>query len=103
MNERTLSEQTAAAVEFVEGDLVASRLPALRARLREMIAAGTLRLTLDLASVRMVDSSGIGLLVATHNSLKKVGGELALIHASPDIFSLFRSMRIHQHFRVSGS
>jgi anti-anti-sigma regulatory factor len=51
----------------------------------------------------MVDSTGIGLLISAHNSLKKAGGDLTVIHASKDILDLFRTMRIHQHFSVSGS
>jgi anti-anti-sigma regulatory factor len=49
------------------------------------------------------DSTGIGLLIAAHNSLRKVGGKLPVIHASPDILELFQTMRIHQHFSVSGA
>jgi anti-anti-sigma regulatory factor len=51
----------------------------------------------------MVDSAGIGLLISAHNSLKKAGGELTVIQVSKDILDLFRTMRIHQHFSVSGS
>jgi len=58
---------------------------------------------LDLQGVRAVDSSGIGLLVSAHNSLEKAGGELTVIHASKDILELFHTMRIHQHFSVSGN
>jgi anti-anti-sigma factor len=85
-----------------EGDLVAARLPALRAKLQEMVGAGVVHLTLDLAGTQMVDSAGIGLLISAHNSLKKAGGALTVIHVSKDILDLFRTMRIHQHFSVSG-
>jgi len=102
MEDKTLS-QDATAVLQPEGDLVAAKLPALRAKLRELVAAGVLHLTLDLAATQMVDSAGIGLLISAHNSLKKAGGELTVIHASKDIFDLFRTMRIHQHFSVSGN
>jgi anti-anti-sigma factor len=101
-NKPTLQENTAA-VLLPEGDLVSAKLPALREKLREMVAAGTLHLTLDLAGTQMVDSAGIGLLISAHNSLKKAGGDLSVIHASKDIMDLFRTMRIHQHFAVSGS
>jgi len=103
MNNQTKPQEVTAAVLQPEGDLVAARLPALRSKLQEMLGGGTVHLTLDLAGTRMVDSAGIGLLISAHNSLKKAGGELTVIHASKDIFNLFRTMRIHQHFSVSGS
>jgi anti-anti-sigma factor len=103
-NDEMISQDLGSAVVVQpEGDLVAAGLPAFRSRLREIAASGTLHLTVDLAGVRSVDSSGIGLLVAAHNSLKKSGGRLAVIHASKDILELLRTMRIHQHFAVSGS
>jgi anti-anti-sigma factor len=85
-----------------EGDLVASRLPALRSRLRDMVAAGVVRLTIDLSEAKTVDSAGIGLLIAAHNSVRKAGGDLNVIHASGDILDLFRTMRIHQRISISG-
>jgi anti-anti-sigma factor len=103
MNNETKPQQVTAAVLQPEGDLVAARLPALRSKLQGMLGAGTVHLTLDLAGTRMVDSAGIGLLISAHNSLKKAGGELTVIHASKDILDLFRTMRIHQHLSVSGS
>jgi anti-anti-sigma factor len=81
---------------------VAAKLPALRARLREMIAGGVRHLTLDFTGVQAVDSMGIGALVSTHNSLQKAGGDLSVVHASREILDLFRAMRIHQHFSVTG-
>lgn len=103
IEDRAVSPELKAEVVQPEGDLTAAKLPAFRSRLREIVASGVLRLTVDLSGVRSVDSSGIGLLVAAHNSLKKSGGELAVIHASKDILDLLRTMRIHQHFSVSGS
>lgn len=83
-------------------DLVDVGVSELRTTLRDVAAAGSLNLVLDLRQVRMVDSSGIGLLVAAHNSMRRLGGSLAVIHASADILQLMRSMMIHQHFSVSG-
>jgi anti-anti-sigma factor len=99
----TVSQPITAAVATPDGDLVAARLPALRSRLSAMVASGILHLTLDLAGVQSIDSMGIGLLVSAHNSLRKAGGELTVIHASNDILDLFHAMRIHQHFSVSGN
>jgi len=102
MNESSISQEKSATVR-PEGDLVAAQLPALRSQLREFVASGAVHLTLDLASTQTVDSAGIGLLISAHNSVKKVGGELTVIHASSDILELFRTMRIHQRISVSGN
>lgn len=102
MENDTKAQELTTSVLQLEGDLVAAKLPALREKLRELVASGMVHLTLDLAGTRMVDSAGIGLLISAHNSLKKAGGELTVVHASKDIRDLFRTMRIHQHFSISG-
>ncbi|HWE52029.1 MAG TPA: STAS domain-containing protein [Bryobacteraceae bacterium] len=91
-----------AATVHPQDDLIAAHVAVFRSRLRDLVASGVLHLTVDLAGVQRVDSSGIGLLVAAHNSLRKSGGELAVINASKDILDLLRTMRIHRHFSVSG-
>jgi anti-anti-sigma factor len=83
-------------------DVVANSVPELRTKMRTAVQEGVRELILDLAEVRMVDSTGIGLLISAHNSLHKIGGRLAVVHASKDIVDLFQTMRIHQHFSVSG-
>jgi anti-anti-sigma factor len=101
MNNQAKPQEPAAIILQPECDLVAAKLPALRSKLQELLGAGTTHLTLDLAGIQMVDSAGIGLLISAHNSLKKAGGGLTVIHASKDILDLFRTMRIHQHFAIS--
>lgn len=83
------------------GDVIAALVPELRTQLRDIVGGGATQLVLDFSSVRMVDSAGLGLLISTHNSLKKNSGRLSVVNASKQIFDLFRSMRVHQHFSVS--
>jgi anti-anti-sigma factor len=92
------------AVVRPSGDsIVAASVDELRARIRVIVAEGVRDLIVDLTDVRMVDSSGIGLLISAHNSLRKVDGKLAVIHASPEILELFHTMRMHQHFSIAGN
>jgi anti-anti-sigma factor len=84
-------------------DLVAASIAELRSRMRGIVEEGVRELVVDLTDVRMVDSSGIGLLISAHNTLRKLGGRLSVIHASADILELFQTMRMHQHFSVSGN
>jgi anti-anti-sigma factor len=83
------------------GDVVASGAEALRQRLREAMASSPAALTLDMAAVAMVDSVGLGLLIAAHNSLAKSGGRLCLVNVSEGIRKLLRAMRLDRHFQVN--
>ncbi len=103
MNVETITQETATAVIEPEGNLISISLPALRARMRDLVGSGVRQFTVDLNRVRMVDSAGLGLLISAHNSLKTVGGQLAIVHASQDTLLLFKTMRIHQYFSVSGN
>jgi anti-anti-sigma factor len=84
------------------GDLVAAMLLDLRTRLRQTVGAGVKHLILDFSKVYMIDSAGIGLLIAAHNSMRKSGGSLSVIHASREIVDLFRSMGLTHHLKITG-
>jgi anti-sigma B factor antagonist len=96
-------EDNKAVVRPAGDDIVAASIPELRAQMRGIVAEGIEELVIDLTDVHIVDSSGIGLLISAYNSLRKVGGRLAVIHASADILELFHTMRMHRHFSVSGN
>jgi anti-anti-sigma factor len=102
MNEVSAIQTDSRAVIRPEADVIAASVADLRSRMRDLIGAGVRDLVVDLSAVQMVDSAGLGLLISAHNSLRKAGGHISVVHASPDIYELFRTMRIHQHFSVSG-
>lgn len=87
-----------------EMDLIAAHIPEMRQAAKDAIETGTEfeEVHLNLESVKIVDSSGIGLIIALHNSLQKTAASLHVIHAAPDILDLFKSMRLDQQFTVSG-
>jgi anti-anti-sigma factor len=95
-------EDSKAVIRPVGEDIVAASVGELRSRMREAVGQGVRELVVDMAHVQMVDSMGIGLLISAHNSLRKSGGRLIVVHASKEILELFHLMRIHQHFSVSG-
>ena len=81
-------------------DVVASMADELRARIKGLLEQGAKDLRIDLAGVEMIDSVGLGLFIAAHNSLQKVGGKLTVVNASTHLHDLFRNMRLDQHFSV---
>ncbi len=78
-------------------DLVSSMVPGLK---QELGTESPKELRLDLAGAGMMDSIGIGVIIATHNSLKKTGGKLVIANASENIVKLFKSMRLDQHLTL---
>lgn len=80
-------------------DIVASHCEGLREELLSLINEGEKRIIIDLKDTEMIDSSGIGLLIATKNNLTDAGGgEVEIIHISDDIMQLFLIMRLENHF-----
>ncbi|MEY4754561.1 MAG: hypothetical protein RJA44_2236 [Pseudomonadota bacterium] len=71
--------------------------------LMQNTTAGAARVVLDLAAVRFVDSSGMGMLVAV---LRELGGrrcEMRLCHLAPAVRSLFDLMRMNRVFSIFDS
>jgi serine/threonine-protein kinase RsbW len=85
----------------LEPRLAAQDVPALRDTLRELIQKGARSLELDFERVESLDSMGIGLLAATHNSLAKQGGALSLLNVKKDIHQLLTLMRLDKHMHIN--
>jgi anti-anti-sigma factor len=83
------------------GDLTAILVPELKTGLRETLGRGARELVFDLARTAMLDSSGIGLLIATANSVAQTGGRVRVTNVSPDIFRLLQSMRLTARLNVT--
>jgi anti-anti-sigma factor len=65
-----------------------------------VLEEGCKELVVDLRSVTRVDSIGIGILIATCNTLNESDGKLTVINVSKDIYQLLKAMRLDQHFKV---
>jgi anti-anti-sigma factor len=81
-------------------DVVASIAKEFRSKLNGLIQESPKILVIDLSGVKMVDSVGIGIIIATHNSLSKSGGKLKVTNVADDIFKLFITMRLDHHFTI---
>jgi serine/threonine-protein kinase RsbW len=84
-------------------NIVATKVSGMRTQIKGLIDEGCTSITIDLKDVEIVDSTGIGLLIAVHNSLTKAGGTVAVVNASKDILELFKAMRLDQHFSITGA
>jgi anti-anti-sigma factor len=85
---------------LLAGDLTAASVASVQAGLKAELAKGIEELVFDLRNTVMLDSSGIGLLIAAHNSLSRVQGRLRVTNASADVFRLLQSMRLVSRLNV---
>ena len=82
-------------------NIVASMADSFREDLKRVVEQEAVKkVTMDLTGVEMLDSVGLGLLIATHNSLSERGGSLSIRGAGEDILKLLGTMRLDKHFHI---
>lgn len=81
---------------LVVGEPIAS----VREKIRELSAAGSIQIILNLAEVDYIDSTGLGGLVIAYTSLKKAGGALKLVHVSKRNIELLVLTKLTTVFEV---
>ncbi len=86
----------------MQGDLIASDVPDLQAALKQQLQRGVDEIVFDLAATVMLDSSGIGLLIATCNTMARQQGRIRVINVSQDILQLLQSMRLTGRLNATG-
>jgi anti-anti-sigma factor len=81
-------------------DLVVATVHEAKDRIKALVAESEGDFTIDFDGVEMIDSKGLGLLIATCNTLSAKERRLRIINACPDIVELFQTMRLDKHFSV---
>jgi anti-anti-sigma factor len=103
MTANTIDRQAGLCRVRLDGDLTASRVPELQALLKRELDQPIEEMVVDMTGTAMLDSSGIGLLIATFNSVGRKGGRFRIVNAAPPIFQLLQSMRLVNRLNVSGT
>lgn len=94
MNPFEISRDGTTVTVTLQGKLTAVEVPALQPELTRELAGGARELVIDFAKAGALDSTGIGLLIACHNSLNAVSGVVRVINVAPEIMKLLQSMRL---------
>jgi anti-anti-sigma factor len=81
-------------------DLVASKAESLNKKLYKMIDQGITELTLDFVNVKSVDTVGLSVIAATHNTMNNAGGKLLLKNVPDEINTLFDALGLNKHFEI---
>ncbi len=88
-------------VVHLTGDLkIGDAVDALRAALDNLIGSGNCRIVVDLARLRMMDSSGIGAVVRALASAKQRGGSLKLVNPNKMVLQTLKIVGLLNLFEV---
>lgn len=85
----------------LQGDFTATVVPEAKSALLKAMEEGAMEVEFDFGKTVVIDSTGIGFLIATYNSLSKKGGVVRVVLASEDIYRLLQSMRLEKRLSVS--
>lgn len=69
-------------------------------KISEMISSGAKKVILDLHKVDIINSSGFGMIVAAHTTMRKSGGILILIQVPARVVKLLDMTRLSSIFTI---
>jgi anti-sigma B factor antagonist len=78
----------------VEGELDIVTGPELRKDIDKLLASRPSRLEIDLSSLRMIDSSGVGVLVSLFKRVRAQGGEIIVTGLRGQPLEIFRLLQL---------
>ena len=78
----------------VEGELDAVTVPDLRKEIDKLASGEPKRVEIDLSSLRMVDSSGVGAIVSLYKRVRGQGGEVVVSGLRDQPLAIFRLLRL---------
>ena len=82
----------------IEGELDAVTSPELRPTIEKIVGDRPSRVTVDLSGLRLIDSSGVGVLVALYKRMRAAGGDMRIVGVSDQPRAIFRLLRLDAVF-----
>lgn len=82
----------------IDGTLDAVTAPDLRPLLDALVAENRKKIVVDLGSLRLIDSSGVGVLVSLFKRVRAYGGEVNLVGLRDQPLAIFKLLRLDRVF-----
>jgi len=87
------------AILRLSGDILGDDRLKLYETIQEQLEKGYTQLVLNFEKVNLMDSVGLGVLIAAHTSLSRAGAELALSNIGRSVNYLFTIAKLNQVFK----
>jgi anti-sigma B factor antagonist len=85
----------------VRGELDALSCQELRGVLDTLAAQDKCVITVDLSELRLIDSSGVGVLVSLYKRVRANGGEVKFVGVTAQPLVIFRLLRLDRAFALA--
>jgi anti-sigma B factor antagonist len=95
-----IDDENGVTVVRLHGSIDASQAMQLRELLGDQISGPGARVLVDLTDVRLIDSSGIGILVTAHRRADASGARFAVAKANPAVAKVLQMTRTDQLLSV---
>lgn len=82
----------------IEGTLDAITAPEVRSETERIVADGRLSVTVDLTTLRIIDSSGVGVIVSLYKRIRALGGHVSIVGLRDQPRAVFRLLRLDRVF-----
>ncbi len=82
----------------IEGTLDAATAPDLRTVVDQIVDESRLLITLELSSLRLIDSSGVGVIVSLFKRVRAKGGQVRIQGLRDQPRAIFRLLRLDRVF-----
>jgi anti-sigma B factor antagonist len=82
----------------IEGVLDALTVPEIRPEIDELVKARPASVTVNLAGLRLIDSSGVGMIVSLYKRCKEHGGTVRLTGIGNQPLAIFKLLRLDRVF-----
>jgi anti-sigma B factor antagonist len=84
----------------ISGNLDATNCLEVRQRFEDVVAASPQSVVVDLSGLRLIDSSGVGAIVALFKRVRSSGGLFEIVGVTGQPLSIFRVLRLDKVFEV---
>jgi anti-sigma B factor antagonist len=84
----------------VGGELDMGAAPALRATIDRLLEDGATTLVIDLSETRFIDSTSVGILMATLHRLRAAGGTLEVVCTEPNLLRVFEIVGLDKQLPI---
>ncbi len=86
----------------IDGTLDAVTAPELRPSLDQLVAENRKLITIELSALRLIDSSGVGVLVSLFKRVRANGGDVRITGLRDQPLAIFKLLRLDRVFPTVG-